>query len=340
MVPGSTWHVGGEDAKRAAVVRRTFWNGNFLDGSLLAGRTELKTLGCTRICAYVVDACEVSQSMLRFFNQRLHHAVRRLSLGVAGLLLASLVGCAGQKADDEEYVERPAEELYADAQTLLEARDYKAAARGFEEVERQHPYSTWAVRGEIMAAYAYYEGQFYPDAISTLESFIELHPGNKDVPYAQYLIGRSYYDQITDVGRDQEMTEKALEAFRVLTQRYPESDYSRDAILKMDLARDHLAGKEMSVGRYYERKQQYVAAINRFREVVEAYQTTTHVPEALHRLTECYMALGVTTEAQASAAVLGYNYPDSSWYAESYALLEDKGLKPEADEGSWLSRIF
>ena len=241
---------------------------------------------------------------------------------------------------DQEYVERPAEELYAEAKELLDDGDYKAAARGFEEVERQHPYSQWAVRGQVMAAFAYYEGRFYPDAIATLESFIELHPGHKDVPYAHYLIGRSYYDQITDVGRDQEMTEEALEAFRVLSQRFPESDYSKDALLKMDLARDHLAGKEMEVGRYYQRQQQFVAAINRFRNVIEQFQTTTHVAEALHRLTECYLALGVTTEAQAAAAVLGYNYPESNWYKKSYALLEGDGLEPGESEGSWLSTLF
>ncbi|MCB1832837.1 MAG: outer membrane protein assembly factor BamD [Geminicoccaceae bacterium] len=257
-------------------------------------------------------------------------------MGAGGILLA---GCAATD-DETEYVERPAEELYAEAQALLDEKDYKAAARAFEEVERQHPYSSWAVRGEIMAAYAYYEGQFYLDAVATLESFIELHPGNKDVPYAHYLIGRSYYDQITDVGRDQEMTKEALEAFRVLVQRYPDSDYARDAALKMDLARDHLAGKEMEVGRFYQHQQQYVAAINRFRSVVETYQTTTHVPEALHRLTECYLALGITDEAQASAAVLGYNYPDSDWYQKSYALLEDEDLEPGVGDESWLSGLF
>ncbi|MEZ5825967.1 MAG: outer membrane protein assembly factor BamD [Geminicoccaceae bacterium] len=274
--------------------------------------------------------------MRSFLNFRLRLPARLLALAAGGVMLA---GCATSDSEPE-YVERPAEELYAEAQALLDEKDYKAAARAFEEVERQHPYSSWAVRGQIMAAYAYYEGLFYLDAVSTLESFIELHPGNKDVPYAHYLIGRSYYDQITDVGRDQEMTEKALEAFRVLTQRYPDSDYARDAALKMDLARDHLAGKEMEVGRYYQRQQQYVAAINRFREVVERYQTTTHVPEALHRLTECYLALGVTNEAQATAAVLGYNYPESSWYAKSYALLQEESLEPGVSEGSWLSNLF
>ena len=274
--------------------------------------------------------------MRSFLNHRLRLPVRILAMGAGGILLA---GCAATD-DETEYVERPAEELYAEAQALLDEKDYKAAARAFEEVERQHPYSSWAVRGEIMAAYAYYEGQFYLDAVSTLESFIELHPGNKDVPYAHYLIGRSYYDQITDVGRDQEMTKEALEAFRVLVQRYPDSDYARDAALKMDLARDHLAGKEMEVGRFYQHQQQYVAAINRFRSVVETYQTTTHVPEALHRLTECYLALGITDEAQASAAVLGYNYPDSDWYQKSYALLEDEDLEPGVGDESWLSGLF
>ena len=257
-------------------------------------------------------------------------------IGVALLLAA----CAGTPEDELEYVERPAEELYADAQALLDDEDYLKAARAFEEVERQHPYSQWAVRGEIMAAFAYYQGRYYDDAIAALEGFIDLHPGHKDVPYAHYLIGRSYYDQITDVGRDQKMTREALEAFRVLTQRFPESDYARDAELKLDLARDHLAGKEMEIGRFYQRQQQYAAAINRFRQVVESYQTTTHVAEALHRLTECYLALGVVDEARAAAAVLGHNFPDSDWYRRSYALVEGDLAEPGDDDGSWLARIF
>jgi outer membrane protein assembly factor BamD len=232
---------------------------------------------------------------------------------------AVLAGCSG--TDEEEYVERPVEELYNEAQDLLESGDPGQAGQAFEEVERQHPYSQWATRAQLMSAYAYYEANSYDEAVAAAERFIELHPGHQDVPYAYYLIGISYYEQISDVGRDQKMTEQALAAFDELRRRFPDSEYARDAELKADLARDHLAGKEMSIGRYYLRRGQYVAAINRFHSVVGRYQTTTHVPEALHRLTEAYLALGLDQEAQKNAAVLGYNFPSSQWYLDSYALL-------------------
>lgn len=267
-------------------------------------------------------------------------ARRRFGMrAAAGLLLLLLAGCASS-GDQTQYAERPVEELYNEAYDLLQAEDYKEAAKAFEEVERQHPYSQWAIRAQIMAAYAYYEGEEYDGAIAAAERFIELHPGHKDVPYAQYLIGISYYERISDVGRDQGMTEEALRAFTELVRRYPDSPYARDAQLKIDLVRDHLAGKEMEIGRFYQRREQYLAAINRFRNVVENYQTTTHVAEALHRLVECYLALGVEDEAKAAAAVLGYNYPDSKWYQRSYALLTGRGLTPEADKESWFSRLF
>jgi outer membrane protein assembly factor BamD len=230
-----------------------------------------------------------------------------------------LIGCSSN--GDDEYVERPVEQLYNEAQDLLERGNPRQAGRAFEEVERQHPYSQWATRAQLMSAYAYYEANNYDEAIGAAERFIELHPGHEDVPYAYYLIGVSYYEQISDVGRDQKMTAQALDAFDELLRRFPDSRYARDAQLKADLARDHLAGKEMSIGRYYLYRGQYVAAINRFRNVVERYQTTTHVPEALHRLTEAYLALGLEQEAQKNAAVLGYNFPSSDWYEDSYALL-------------------
>ncbi|HEX6114589.1 MAG TPA: outer membrane protein assembly factor BamD [Geminicoccaceae bacterium] len=230
-----------------------------------------------------------------------------------------LGGCSG--ADEEAYVERPVEDLYNEAQDLLEGGDPQRAGQAFEEVERQHPYSPWTTRAQLMSAFAYYEANSYDEAIAAAERFIELHPGHQDVPYAYYLIGISYYERISDVGRDQKMTEQALAAFDELRRRFPDSEYARDAELKADLARDHLAGKEMSIGRYYLRRGQYVAAINRFRNVVERYQTTTHVAEALHRLTEAYLALGLQQEAQKNAAVLGYNFPGSEWYMDSYALL-------------------
>ena len=240
---------------------------------------------------------------------------------VFALIVASavLTGCSG--SDEEEYAERPVEELYNQAQDLLESGDNKRAGQAFEEVERQHPYSQWATRAQLMSAYAYYEANSYDEAIAAAQRFIELHPGHPDVPYAYYLVGISYYEQISDVGRDQKMTEQALAALDELLRRFPDSTYSKDAQLKADLARDHLAGKEMAIGRYYLRRGQYVAAINRFRNVVDRYQTTTHVPEALHRLTESYLALGLDQEAQKNAAVLGYNFPSSPWYLDSYALL-------------------
>lgn len=253
-------------------------------------------------------------------------------------LLGILAACAS--TDDGEYVERPAEELYADGQDLLNDGSFRSAAKAFEEVERQHPYSQWAVRGRLMSAYAYYEGEMYIEAQAALQSFIDLHPGHKDVPYAHYLLARTYYDQISDVGRDQEMTREALLSFEELMRRFPDSDYAKDATLKADLARDHLAGKEMEIGRYYQSRQQYVAAINRFQNVVDGFQTTTHVPEALHRLTESYLALGVIDEAKASAAVLGYNYPESDWYARSFSLVET-GTQPDGGSSrGWFGDLF
>jgi len=277
----------------------------------------------------------------RHATSRFATALRRLRTAVLALGVVGLVaGCAGNQ--DDEYVERPAEEFFAEGERLLAEERYEDAARAFEEVERQHPYSQLAVRSQIMAGFSYFEGRLYEESIAALRGFIELHPGHRDVPYAHYLIGMAYYERISDVGRDQEMTEEALDAFGELVRRFPESEYARDAQLKMDLAFDHLAGKEMEIGRYYQGQQKYVAAINRFRTVVEAYDTTTHVPEALHRLTESYLALGVMDEAHNAAAVLGYNYPDSVWYERSYALVGAamNGTPVQTSEGSWLSGFF
>ena len=254
-----------------------------------------------------------------------------------GLVLALLVGCA---PGEEPYVERPVEELYNEAMDSLLDEDFEAAVAGFAEVERQHPYSVWATRAQIMSAFVYYQSNRYDDAIAAAGRFIELHPGNRDAAYGYFLIAMSYYEQISDVGRDQRTTALALQALEEVVRRFPGSTYARDARLKIDLTRDHLAGKEMTVGRYYLRRGNPVAAIGRFRKVVELYQTTSHAAEALHRLTEAYLALGVSGEAQTAAAVLGHNYPGSRWYEHSYALLVDSDLKPEADEESWISRVF
>lgn len=268
--------------------------------------------------------------------------LRRPLAGLVAVLVLPFVlgGCASDKAAQPEYVERPVEELYNVALKQLDRENWEIAAGLFDEVERQHPYSSWARRAMLMSAFANYQANKYDQAILSAERFITLHPGNKDVAYAYYLKAISLYEQIVDVGRDQRTTELALASLNDVVQRFPNSEYARDARLKMDLTRDHLAGKEMTIGRYYLTRQQYVAAINRFRTVIERYQTTTHTPEALHRLTESYLAMGLTKEAQAAAAVLGYNFPGSEWYTDSYALLAGENLEPKADDGSWISRAL
>lgn len=251
---------------------------------------------------------------------------------VVGFVGVALVGCAAKK---KPYVERPVEELYNQALDQMEQRIYGSATETFDEVERQHPYSVWATKAQLMAAYAYYLANRYDDAILALDRFIQLHPANRDVAYAMYLKGLSYYEQISDVSRDQKITELALTAFKELISRFPKSKYARDAKVKIDLTYDHLAGKEMEIGRYYHNQRQYLAAINRFRKVVDDYQTTTHVPEALHRLTEAYLALGVVEEARKTASVLGHNFPGSEWYIDSYEMLENKKIRPEVEESPW-----
>ncbi len=255
----------------------------------------------------------------------------------AGFLLLALAACA---AEEKPYVEEPVDKLYNRAVDFANQGNWEGAAKTFDEVERQHPYSTWATKAQIMAAYSWYQRNSYDDAIAAADRFLQLHPGHKDTAYAYYLKAISYYEQIADVARDQGTTQKALDALNDVVQRFPTSEYARDARLKIDLTRDHLAGKEMTIGRYYQRQGQHIAAINRFKTVVEKFQTTTHVPEALHRITESYLALGVIDEAQNSAAVLGHNYPGSEWYVDTYAMLTGKNVRPEAKEGSWLSRLF
>ena len=246
------------------------------------------------------------------------------ALGAAAVLL--LASACASDDDEFNYVERPVDDLYNEAMDTLQSGNNRQAAKLFDEVDRQHPYSPWASKAQLMSAYAYYLENEYADAIAGLDRFIQLHPGNEDVAYAYYLKALSYYEQISDVGRDQKMTRLALESLQELTRRFPESKYTRDANLKVDLTRDHLAGKEMDVGRFYQKRGHYLPAINRFRTVVEKYETTSHTPEALHRLVECYLALGILNEAQETAAVLGYNYPGSEWYEDSYGLLTAAGL--------------
>ena len=257
-----------------------------------------------------------------------------------GALFAALLALGACGAPEKPYVERPVEDIYNEAMGQLGQRNFETAAKSFDEVERQHPYSVWATKAQLMAAFSWYQKNKYDEAIIALDRFIQLHPGNKDSAYAYYLKGLCYYEQISDVGRDQKMTDNALKSLQEVITRYPDSKYARDAKLKIDLARDHLAGKEMEIGRYYLSQKQYLAAIGRFRAVIEQYQVTTHVPEALHRLTEAYLGLGVKEEAQTAAAVLGYNYPGSPWYLDSYALLEGVDLRPDKKSSSWLSKYF
>jgi outer membrane protein assembly factor BamD len=260
--------------------------------------------------------------------------LRALLLAAAAAVLLS--ACAGD--DEIEYQEQSVYEIYSRAMTYLEDGRYKDAAAYFDEVERQHPYSVWSTKAKLMSAYAHYQNNKYDDAISGLDRFIAVHPGNRDVAYAYYLKALCYYEQITDVQRDQEMTRKALEALQDVVTRFPGTSYARDATLKLDLTRDHLAGKEMTVGRFYLKRKQYLAAINRFKTVVEQYSTTTHVPEALYRLTEIYTILGIPEEAQKNAAVLGYNYPGTDWYEDAYELVQgrpQKSLQQEATDKPW-----
>ena len=247
-----------------------------------------------------------------------------------------ITACAADDDIDNAYIEEPVEQLYNKALNKLKVGEYAAASAAFDEVDRQHPYSVWATKSQLMSAYAQYQNNAYAEAIIIADRFIQLHPSNRDVPYAYYLKAISFYEQISDVGRDQKMTELAMKSLNDVVLRFPRSKYARDSQLKIDLTRDHLAGKEMEIGRYYENRGQYLAAINRFRSVVDKFQTTTHVPEALHRLTESYLALGLIDQANKTAAVLGHNFPGTEWYADTYEIVENKKIRePEGKKSSW-----
>jgi len=276
---------------------------------------------------------------VQFRDRQPGRAGRRWA-ALAVVLPLLLAACGGGGEERPVVEERPVEELYNAALDRMLAGQYEQSAKLFDEVERQHPYSNWASKAQLMAAFAHYQNNKYDEAINALDRFIQLHPSNRDVAYAYYLKSLSYYEQISDVGRDQKMTQLALESLDEVRRRFPESSYARDATLKIDLARDHLAGKQMTIGRFYQSRGEHLAAVNRYRKVIQDYQTTTHVPEALHRLVECYVALGVAEEAQATASVLGHNFPGSDWYSDSYALLTGVDLRPEASEGSWISRAW
>ncbi|GAM00110.1 outer membrane protein assembly factor BamD [Sphingomonas parapaucimobilis] len=254
---------------------------------------------------------------------------RALSLALIAALALPIAGCARNRTrTDLPYVARDVGTLYTAAKNRLDQHRYKEAALLFDEVERQHPYSIWARRAQLMSAFSYYLGRDYTQSIQSAQRFISVHPGNRDAPYAYYLIALGYYEQIQDVTRDQKITRQALDALGELMRRYPNSRYAADARLKVDLVNDHLAGKEMEIGRFYEDRHQWLAASMRFRTVVDKYQTTSHTPEALMRLVETYLALGVRPEAERSAAVLGANYPGSDWYNRAYKLMREYPVQP------------
>jgi outer membrane protein assembly factor BamD len=263
------------------------------------------------------------------------------------LVALSLAGCDTLSSlnfwasKDEAVFDAPADRLYNEGLYALNAKnDPRAAVKRFEEVDRQHPYSEWARKSLIMSAYAYYQAGNYEESISAAKRFLQLHPGSSDASYAQYLVGVAYFDRIRDVTRDQDMTDKAINALDEVARKYPGSEYAISAKRKIDMARDQLAGKEMLVGRYYMDRRDFTGAINRFKLVVTRYQTTRHVEEALLRLTEAYLSLGIVGEAQTSAAVLGHNFPDSRWYQDAYVLLREKGVQPSENTSSWISQAF
>jgi outer membrane protein assembly factor BamD len=268
-------------------------------------------------------------------------AMRSLTTLLAAAALGVALGGCNLFDKDKVLPDEPADKLYNEGLYLLnEKKSSKDAAKKFEEVDRQHPYSEMARKSLIMSAYAYYQSGEYEEAITAAKRYVTLHPGSADAAYAQYLIASSYYDRIPDVNRDQKGTEQALQALEEVVRRYPTSEYATAAKQKLEVARDQLAGKEMVIGRYYLDRKDFPGAINRFKIVVTRYQTTRQVEEALMRLTECYMALGIAPEAQTAAAVLGHNFPDSPWYKDAYNLVKSGGKEPHEDKGSWISRAF
>jgi outer membrane protein assembly factor BamD len=265
-----------------------------------------------------------------------------LKASVALALVLSLSACASwrNRNNDTPIEEMEAQPIFQQAEAEMEAGNPDDAAALFLEVERLHPYSEWARRALIMATYAYHQDHDYENSRATAQRFLDFYPADEDAAYAQYLLALSYYDQIDQVGRDQGLTYQALQALRVVIERYPDSEYAASAILKFDLAFDHLASKEMEIGRYYLRRENYTAAINRFRVVVEQFQTTSHTPEALLRLVEAYLALGLPNEAQTAGAILGHNFQASPFYDDAFRLLNDQELAPEAAGESWLREIW
>lgn len=296
-----------------------------------------KAIGIALVSALGLASCGGGSGSLGFGSLGGSSGGSSGSLGFGGS-----GGGGGWFADPVErkpIEEWSAEEIFKRGEYDLENKDYKEAAKWFGEVERLYPYSEWAKRALIMQAFAYHKEADFEQSRATAQRYIDFYPAEEDAGYAQYLLALSYYDQIDEIGRDQGLTYQALQALRVVIERYPDTEYAKSAILKFDLAFDHLAAKEMEIGRYYLKRKHYSAAINRFRVVVEQFQTTTHVAEALHRLVESYLSLGLTNEAQTAGAILGHNFQSTDWYQDSYRLLTKRGLKPEAKGDSWLRKV-
>ena len=277
------------------------------------------------------------------------HKVTRVA-PLAAILAVTLSGCSaldamnpfggGEKYETKILADVPANDIYDQGVARLHKKDSAGAAKKFSELEKQYPFSEWSRKGLMMTTYAQFQGGDYNSAIASAKRYYALYPTSADAPYALYLQAMSYYSQIPDISRDQDQSAKALDLFNQVVTKYPTSEYVSDAKFKIQVTRDQLAGKEMSVGRFYLNRHNYIAAINRFREVLAKYQTSRHTEEALERLTEAYLALGITNEAQTAAAVLGHNYPDSPWYKDAFARLKGDGLEPSEDKGSWISRTF
>ena len=279
--------------------------------------------------------------MIARMRSRSHQHPRRSSAVFAGavLLAALLSGCASS-VETSAINTDPPEKMYADADNLMSRGRFEDAARKFEDLDRSHPYSPEARRAIVLAAYAYYKAGKTPEAIASAERYTVMHPGTKDAPFAHHIIASAYFDEMKGPNRDQQATRKALEQLRIIKTRYPDSSYAAQAENRIRVAEDTLAASEMEVGRYYLKRKNFIGAINRFKTVVSEYQTTAHVEEALMRLTECYMALGIKEEAQTAAAVLGHNFPNSKWYKDAYALLQSDGLAPREDGDSWISKAW
>jgi outer membrane protein assembly factor BamD len=272
-------------------------------------------------------------------------AAAALGLSLAGcssssMQLPSFANLFGSGDKNVTPPDEPADKLYNEGLTLVQQKEWKDAAKKFEEVDRQHPYSEWGRKSLLMSAFAYYEDGKYDETATAAQRYVTLHPGSPDAAYAQFLVASSYYDQIPDITRDQARTEKAMRALEEVVRKYPETEYAETARQRLAVARDQLAGKEMMIGRYYLERRNFIGAINRFKAVVTQYQTTRHVEEALMRLTEAYMALGIVHEAQTAAAVLGHNFPDSAWYKDAHKLVQSGGLEPRESKDSWIAKAF